>query len=459
MRYRPVETLVLVISVLKWVVIAACVGVIVGLLSSLFLVCLDSGIALVSGFPRYYWLLPLAMLACPLLVNKLCPEARGHGTEKVIEALHKKRGEIRPAVIPTKFLATILTIVFGGSAGKEGPAAQMGAGAAAIFAKALRFGEDERKKIVICGISASFAAVFGTPLGGAIFGVEVLFVGRIMYGVLLPSVVSGIVAHQVTAWLGVPHINYLHVSEHPRIVEGVVQAELFGWTLGAGIFFGLCAILFVEMLDGGERLAKASKLPSYAKGALAGLAMVGLSLLFSTDYLGLGTSTINAALNGVSVVWYAFLLKMLFTVATLSFGGSGGLVTPLFFIGATAGLTFASLFNLDPQIFAALGLVAVLAGATNTPLACTIIGIEMLGREMAPYTATVCVIAFLITGYRSVYPSQVLAIIKSSSLAADLGREMHQLMPAYSPRRKSLTTTLLIRLRAWRRRRRRRRRP
>lgn len=356
-------------------------------------------------------------------------------------------------MIPVKFLATVLTIAFGGSVGKEGPAVQMGSGAASALARWLRLDEADRKKVVICGISAGFAAVLGTSFGGAIFGVEVLFVGSIMHAVLLPSIIAGITAHQVTSLFGVSHVNFLYLAENPEIVDGGANFPLFAWSIAAGIFFGLCAILFVEMLDGSETLAARLRVWPPLKAFLGGSALVGLALVFSTQYLGLGMSTVNNLVSGASIVWYAFLLKMVFTVVTLSFGGSGGLVIPLFFIGAAAGSTFASWAGLDPQLFAALGLVAVLAGATNTPLACSIIAIELFGRQIAPYAATVCVISFLITGYRSVYPSQVLAIIKSSSMGAEVGREMMHMVPSYAPRRRSLITALLIRRRIMRRKR------
>jgi H+/Cl- antiporter ClcA len=152
--------------------------------------------------------------------------------------------------------------------------------------------------------------------------------------------------------------------------------------------------------------------------------LIGLTLLLSTDYLGLGLDMIDNTLNGQSVYWYDFLMKSVFTSITLAFGGSGGIVTPIFFVGATAGALFGQTLGLDPATFAAIGLVAVTAGSANTPIAASILGVELFGPKIAPYATVACVISFLMTGHRSVYPSQVLAIRKSESLVVELGGEM-----------------------------------
>ena len=161
-----------------------------------------------------------------LIVKYLAPEAEGHGTEKVIEAVHKRSGKINPLVVPIKLIATIITIALGGSAGKEGPCAQIGAGLSSAFADLLRFGNRDRKKLVICGISAGFATVFGTPIAGAIFGVEVLFVGGLIYDVLLPAFVAGIVGYHVSSGLGITYfyhqLNFVPVFSSLFFIQGVL---------------------------------------------------------------------------------------------------------------------------------------------------------------------------------------------------------------------------------------------
>lgn len=219
-----------------------------------------------------------------------------------------------------------------------------------------RFDDRDRRKLVVCGISAGFASVFGTPIAGAIFGVEVLFVGSIVYDILLPSFIAGIISYQVSSALG---ITYFY---HPIGFVPVFSQTFFITVVLAGIFFGLCSCFLIEVLKFGKRLSEKVAIWAPWKGMIGGGLLVGLTLLFSKQYLGLGLETIEGSLEGEKIIWYAFILKAIFTGITLNFGGSGGIVTPMFFIGATAGTLFAQLFNLDSATFAAIGLVSVLAG-------------------------------------------------------------------------------------------------
>jgi len=204
MKSRITESTLLFISVVKWVALASGAGAVVGAATAVFLGLLHAATGAAGGFPYYWLLLPAALFASSLLTWYFARDARGHGTEKVIEAVHKRSGRIPLKVVPVKLLATIITLACGGSAGKEGPCAQIGAGLTSAISGLLRFNDRDRRKLVICGISAGFAAVFGTPIAGAIFGVEVLFVGAIMYEVLLPSFIAGITAYQVASAMGTP---------------------------------------------------------------------------------------------------------------------------------------------------------------------------------------------------------------------------------------------------------------
>jgi H+/Cl- antiporter ClcA len=442
MDRRFTESTVLFLSIVKWVVLATVAGAIVGGATAIFLRFLNGATTLTHEVPWMTWMLPIALFVSALLVKYLAPEAQGHGTEKVIEAIHKRSGKIALMVIPVKLVATIVTLAFGGSAGKEGPCAQIGAGIMSGFSDLLSFDDHDRKKLVICGISAGFAAVFGTPIAGSIFGVEVLFVGAIMYEVLLPSFIAGITAYQVSSALGV---TYFHGS----VSLTPVFSELFLLkVMGAGLFFGLCSIMLIEILKIGDRLSDRFRLWSPLKGLVGGVVLLGLTWVFSSRYLGLGLQTIEAGLRGEAVDWYAFLLKPVFTAITLSFGGSGGIVTPIFFVGTTAGLTFAMVFGLHAATFAAIGFVSVLAGAANTPIAASILAVEMFGPGVAPYATVACVISFLFTGHRSVYPSQVLSISKSPSLQVEIGRELEDIQASYRPGRRGLVSGILHLLKA-----------
>ncbi|HOC91299.1 MAG TPA: chloride channel protein [bacterium] len=427
------EETVLFISVVKWVVLGSIVGALVGCSTALFLGLLDRAAESASRIKYYYAALPAALLASVALVNRFAPDAKGHGTEKVIEAFHRGRGKIKTEVVPVKLAATVLTIAAGGSAGKEGPCAQIGAGLAALVARLLRFDDTDRKKLVICGISSGFASVFGAPFSGAVFGVEVLFVGGMLYEALLPSFISGVVAYQAASSLGV---EYFH---HPIKLVPVFTGFFFAKVVVAGVFFGLVSLFFIETMKAFERISRSIKWREEWK-ALAGGAILAISAVALTDrHLGLGIDTIQAALEGQHTPWHAFAVKAVATSATLNIGGSGGVVTPIFYIGSTAGSLFGNMMNLDAATFAAIGFVAVLAGAANTPIAAGIMAVEMFGPKLAPYATVACVVSFLMTGHRSVYPSQILGAKKSSSLSVDVGADMEHLEAKYSPRKQSLT--------------------
>jgi H+/Cl- antiporter ClcA len=437
MKKSITEESILLISIFKWFFIASLMGVVVGFSTTIFLQCLNWSASRLGQHSYYFLLLPLALALSSYITKYLAPEAEGHGTEKVIEAVHRHESKIKAIVVPIKLVTTVITLACGGSAGKEGPCAQIGGGLASMVANMFHFDKADRRKLVICGISAGFASVFGTPIAGAIFGIEVLFIGGIMYEVLLPTFIAGVMSYQVSSALGISYF-YHTIDFVPAFTE-----LFFIKVLISGIFFGICSLLLIETLNLFQRLS--AKIPWWAplKGLLGGTTLILLTLFLSTDYLGLGLNTIEAALAGSKVVWYAFAAKILFTCITLTFGGSGGMVTPIFFVGATFGTLLAAILGVDPATFAAIGMVALLAGAANTPIAASILAIELFGAQIAPYAAVACVTSFLMTGHRSVYPSQVYAIMKSSSFRDQTGKEVTDVQAEFLLRRKSLTRYIL----------------
>ena len=424
LRKHITEQTAIFLSVAKWVVLSSVVGIVIGAVVTLFLKILIIGETSRATLPfPYYYLLPVALFLTVFLVRKFAPNAEGHGTEKVIEAVHKKYGKIEIAVIPIKLFATVLTLFAGGSVGKEGPGAQIGAGAASLLSDLLRFSKEDRKKLVICGISAGFASVFGTPIAGAIFGVEVLIIGVILYDVLLPSFIAGFAAFTTAQFLG---IEYTYFDIH-FFQSVALDLPLILKVVAAGIFFGIVSDMIVSSVNWTSKLIKKIPAHPYVIAFIGGLVLLLLALVFGERYLGLGLPTIKDVLTPhpyipANVPWYAFVLKTIFTSITLGVGGSGGIITPLFYIGATSGMAFGEMIG-DSHItlFAALGFVSVLAGATNAPIAATIMAVELFGLEIAHYAALSAVISFLITGHRSVFPSQILAMKKSEMLEVKVG--------------------------------------
>ncbi|MFZ2384718.1 MAG: chloride channel protein [Candidatus Omnitrophota bacterium] len=423
MRKRINEESAILYTVFKWLLLSIATGLIVGAATAIFLRILNWSTAKAATFDYYFLFFPVSMVVSALLVKYLAPDAEGHGTEKVIEAVHKRSGHIPLRVVPVKLAATVITLASGGSAGKEGPCAQIGGGLASYLSGLLRLDDYDRKKLVICGISAGFASVFGTPIAGAIFGVEVLYAGSILYDVLLPSFICGIISYHVTSFLG---IQYLY---HPVNIVPIFGPWIFLQVVAAGIFFGITAFLLIEMLTYVKKFSSGLRLGEAGKAFLGGLCVSLPALFFSRQYLGLGIGGIESFLSGNRSDWGAFILKPFFTAVTLSFGGSGGIITPVFFTGAAAGNLFGSVFGLDIATFAALGFVAVLAGAANTPIAASIMAIELFGPGIASYAAIACVVSFLVTGHRSVYPSQILAFRKSKLVDVKLGDEMEMIKP------------------------------
>lgn len=430
---RLTELLILFFSVVKWFLLACAVGLLVGLSSALFLFLLQSSIALAQSFPYVFLLLPISLALSAVITTRLAPRARGYGTDQVIRAIHQEGGKIHPRVIPVKFLATILTIATGGSAGNVGPCAQIGGGLCSTFGQLLRLEDVDRIRLVVCGISAGFAAVFGTPVAGALFAIEVLSIGRLSYGALFPSLVSAFVGYQVTAYVGVAHVWPISPSVPPLSASFLLAVGL------AGVTFGVASFLFVEILGVGKRLSLLTKTSPALTGAIGGLSLIAVTLLCSDAYLSLGWTTVSQALKGDDVPWYAFAVKAVTTSVTLNFGGSGGILLPLCFYGATLGSALAHGLGLDPATFAALGLVGVLAGATNTPIAALVLAMELFGPAIAPYAATSCAMSYLLTGHRSVIPTQLLHESKSPSFSLASQQEIERVTLAVKSRRTTFT--------------------
>ena len=414
------EHTALLVTTIKWAALGAAAGVCVGWGTRGFLWSIGwaNGHAsfLTRGLFPPFILLPLGLPVCVWLIRVFAPDARGHGTEAVIAAIHTRSGRVDWLVAPVKLLATVVTLMFGGSVGKEGPAAQIGASLTSLFSDIMRRRDEDRRRLVICGISAGFAAVFGTPISGALFGIEVLYLGQIDYSVIFPAIVAGIVGHLAcgTKPPFPPITSVLDAS------GGQVRIILI--TLAAGALFGIVALTLSETMRVTERFSHRFKDHPYRLAALGGIVLAVLYLTAGQEYAGLGTDTIDGLLSGtLQIVPYAFLLKIFATSVTLEVGGSGGVLTPVFFIGAASGVAMAPLLGVPTQLLAAFGFIAVLGAAANTPIAAAVMAIEVLPSNEGVYAALAAVTAFLMAGHRSVYASQKLGFNKSAGLDVKLG--------------------------------------
>jgi len=424
MKKHVTEQTAIFFSVTKWMVLSSVIGSIIGAVVTLFLKLLQLSENSRDSLPfHYYYFLPVALVLTVWLTKTFAPSAEGHGTEKVIDAIHKSSGKINIAVIPVKLLTTVLTIFAGGSVGKEGPGAQIGAGVGSLISQIFKFSSSDRKKIVICGLSAGFSTVFGTPIAGAIFGVEVLVIGVIMYDVLLPSFIAGFAAFTTAQLLGIEY-TYFDVRFYQSVT---LDLPLIFKVVGGGIFFGMVSYFVIGSVLKTHKFISNIKLNSYLKAFIAGVLIIGLTFVFGDKYIGLGLDSIEQLLDPkygeeLSFPWYGFILKTIFTSITLGGGGSGGIITPIFYIGAASGHTFGLFFSQENiELFAALGFISVLSATTNAPIAATIMAVELFGIEIAHYAALSAVISFLISGHRSIFPSQILAMKKSEMLKLNVG--------------------------------------
>jgi H+/Cl- antiporter ClcA len=396
-----------------WTVLTAPVGVLSGSASALFLWALDR----VTLFRfTHRWLLLLLPVAGAVVVWVYDRVGKGsdRGNNLILDRIHEPGGGVPARMAPLVLVGTLLTHLFGGSAGREGTALQMGGSLASAYARLCRIPAEHLRVLLMAGVAAGFGSVFGTPVTGAVFAMEVLVVGRMQYDAVIPVLVASIVADATCSAWGIHHSVYRIAIEEPASVHAFLAPALLGKVVIAAILFGLAAMGFAELSHGLQHAFR-KYLPWAALRPVVGASIIiALTLLLGTDdYLGLGVigrtsnsvTLLSAFHEGGSAPW-SWWWKLLFTAVTLSCGFKGGEVTPLFFIGATLGNTLAVLTGAPVDLFAGLGFIAVFAGATNTPLACTLMGIELFGGHYAVYFAIACFVAYYCSGRRGIYTAQ-----------------------------------------------------
>jgi len=388
------------ITLCKWVLLGSLVGLLAGVGSAIFLIGLYWATDTRETTPWLLYLLPVAGMAIGFVYDRVGREVQA-GNNLLLQRIQTTGGDVSILMAPLIVITTIVTHLFGGSAGREGTAVQMGGSLADSLGRLLRLSPESRRLLLISGISGGFGAVFGTPIAGMVFGMEVLAVGRIRYDAIVPCLVASAIGDLVCQSLGVEHHVYT-LNTYPTVTTGLML-----WAGMAGIAFGITSWIFTALHHKIQSFTNNRVRTPWLRPMYGGLVLIALtSIVGNRDYLGLSLPMIEASFSPGEVVLWAFALKILFTAITLGTGFKGGEVTPLFCIGATLGSALAALTGQSTPVFAALGFVAVFAGAANTPLACTLMGVEIFGTELAIPIAIACVASYVASGHGGIYPSQ-----------------------------------------------------
>lgn len=398
------------LNFLKWILIAVVVGCTVGVAGGLFHHAIDWCTQLREAHGWILFFMPIAglvIVGCYHLIGM----ANDQGTEFVILAAREGR-LLRVRTAPLIVISTILTHLTGGSAGREGAALQLGGCLANAFTKPFRLNEQGKQMLTMCGMSAGFSALFGTPLASAVFAMEMESIGLMYYSALLPCVLSALVAEMVASALGV-HPTAFALAKVPAL-SPVTLVQ----TMVLGVLFALLSMLFCTVMQQGSKLCKRIENP-YLRIFLGGIAVVTLTLLVgSGDYNGAGMNVIASAI-ACKAVPLAFLLKMVFTSITLGSGFKGGEIVPSFFVGATFGCVAAPLVGMDAGFGAALGLIALFCGVTNAPVTSTLLGLELFGGQGLPLMALCLAVSYLLSGYSGLYHAQKIILSKTEPVLTE----------------------------------------
>jgi H+/Cl- antiporter ClcA len=428
---------------LKWTLLVLPVSAVVGSLVALFLWLLNWAIHFRLANPWLLFFLPLAGIFIYVLYRFVGGNSEA-GNNLIMDEIHQPGGGVPARMAPLVLLSTVITHLFGGSAGREGTAVQIGGSMAHFFAKIIKLPTEDVRIILMTGIAAGFGAVFGTPVTGAIFALEVLVLGSIRYDALLPCLMASVLADIVCSSWGTNHTHYhINILPTPTVIFSFFHFDfkLLAIVIVAGILFGLTSILFSEVTHGIKKYSNRFIKIKWLIPALGGGIIIGLTYVLGTqDYLSLGVS--NPDKNAVSILssfhaggatYFSWFWKILFTAVTLGTGFKGGEVTPLFFVGAALGNAIAMATGVPVDLMAGLGFIAVFAGATNTPIACTVMGMELFGAENAVYFAVACFTAYYFSGHSGIYNSQRIGVSKTSSLNHQTGKTLNEIRDTRTP--------------------------
>ncbi|MGX7395569.1 voltage-gated chloride channel family protein [Carnobacterium mobile] len=397
---------------IKWILITGVLSLLIGSVTAFFLTSLTWVSKQQSAYSWLFYLLPFGGALISFFYKKMGKNAI-QGNNLVIEQANGADEHIPLRLVPLTLFGTLMTHLLGGSAGREGTAVQMGGSIAEHVGQLLHLNKASRKIVIICGISGGFSAVFGTPLAGTVFGLEVLALGLIRHEALLPSFFSAYFSNLVVKGYGVSHIKYT------MALAPAESSSLFFKLLVAGALFGLTGLIFSRSIVVIKKWYTKWMPEPVIRTFIGGTVVVLLALIINNrSYLGLSLPLLDQAFSGEAHP-FDFLGKLVFTVFTLGAGYQGGEVTPLFVIGATLGSSLASLLYLPVGFLAGLGFIGVFTGATNTPIACFIMGIELFGSENAIYLFLICVISYICSGNSGIYSAQKVGIKKGVLFEAD----------------------------------------
>lgn len=387
----------------KWIVLAVLIGVPCGVVGALFF----NGVACVTNLraehPWLLYLLPIAGLIIVFMYKKLNIE--GRGTDTIVESARKGTG-LRFRLVPAIFIATLLTHLCGGSSGREGAALQIGGDIGNNIGKLVKLNREDLKIATMAGMAAFFTALFGTPITATVFVAFFLEVGSIYTVMLFPGFVASIAAFAISRRLGMQPFAFPLNAPGKDII-------LFLKIIVLAAFAALISAVFVKTLHSFAYLYRKYLKNEYLRVIVGALLVIGLTLLVGNyDYNGAGTQVISRAIvDGKAVPW-AFLLKILFTALTLEAGFKGGEIVPSFFIGATFGAAFGPLLGIPAQFAAAIGMVCVFGGATNSIIAPIFLSIEAFGSGGVVYFAAAAIVSYMLSGYSGLYSNQVIRFSK-----------------------------------------------
>lgn len=383
-------------GVVKWLAIAVVLGLVGGFCGAVFHISIDAATHLRESRTWIIAGLPIGGLAICALYKLSKTKI---DTNRVIESVRGKTN-VPLVMAPLIFIGTVITHLFGGSAGREGAALQLGGSLGYNIGKLFRLNERDMRIIVMTGMSAVFSALFGTPITATIFSLEVTSVGIMYYAGLFPCMISAFIAAAISGKFGLSPVHFALSESVSFTLVSALQATAIA------ILCALVSMLFCYSIETGEHLSKKFVKNDYVRTFAGGALIVLLTFVVgNTDYNGTGMNIIEGAIHG-NAAPYAFLLKIIFTVITIAAGFKGGEIVPTFFIGATFGCTVAPLFGMSPVVGAAIGFIALFCGVVNCPIASLILALEVFGAETIPLMAIVCAVTYIFSGYRSLYKSQ-----------------------------------------------------